>query len=69
MPPYTIAKGFYALFIYLFFFCFQTRSQIFYRPVSPLFMLIYISMVGIEMPSKSNNILNVSQIDLQFAYT
>jgi hypothetical protein len=63
MSPYTIAKGFYTLF-----FCFQTRSQMFYRPVSPLFMLIYISIVRIEMPNKFNNILNVSQIDLQFAY-
>jgi len=32
-------------------------------------MLIYISIVRIEMPNKSNNILNVSQIDLRFAYT
>lgn len=52
-----------------FIFCFQTGSQIFYRPVSPLFMLIYISIVRIEMSNKSNNILNISQIDLQFAYT
>lgn len=51
------------------YFLFSNRKSIFYCPVSPLFMLIYISIVRIEMPNKSNNILNVSQIDLQFAYT
>lgn len=49
-------------------FLFSNGKSIFYRPVSPLFMLIYISIVKIEMSNKSNNILNVSQIDLQFAY-
>lgn len=51
------------------YFLFSNGKSIFYRPVSRLFMLIYISIVRIEMPNKSNNILNVSQIDLQFAYT
>lgn len=50
-------------------FCFQMGSQFFPHLESPLFMVIYISIVRIEMPNKSNNILDVSQTDLQFACT
>lgn len=51
MSPYIQSAG---DSIYFIFFLFSNEKSIFYRPVSPLFMLIYISIVRIEMPNKSN---------------